>query len=151
MSSWLRVQVVPLEEVPQGIESADACRPIVLVVDDEVLIADTVSLVLRQRGFLAMPAYGARGALEIIESHEPELLLTDFAMPGMNGVELANEVQRRHPACKVLLFSGHVEMHRAHSVRCSGYSLLNKPLHPVDLIQAISTALGYPAGQAAYS
>jgi len=65
-------------------------------------------------------------------------------MPGMNGVDLAIEVTKSKPACKVLLFSGQASTaDLLRSARESGYSfsMLSKPVHPADLLAHISTLM----------
>src|SRR5277367_2277582 len=83
-----------------------APKPVVLVVDDEAVIADTLAVILEQSGFMAMVAYDGRSALEMADLIPPDLLLTDVVMPGMSGVDLAITVRQTLPNCKILLFSG---------------------------------------------
>ncbi len=89
--------MTPVTELP---------RPIVLVVDDETVIADTLGVILGQAGLTVMVAYDGQSALELAKLVPPDLLLTDVVMPGMTGVDLAVAVTRTFPDCKVLLFSG---------------------------------------------
>lgn len=81
-------------------------QPRVLIVDDEKLIADTLSEVLEQDGFQAVAAYDGRTALELATKFRPDSLLTDVLMPAMNGVELAIAITKMLPSVKILLFSG---------------------------------------------
>ena len=78
----------------------------IFVVDDEKCIADTLAVILRKSGYEASAFYNAQSALEQIESCCPDLVITDVVMPGMNGADMAVVIRERHPACKVLLFSG---------------------------------------------
>jgi DNA-binding response OmpR family regulator len=114
----------------------------VLVVDDEKTIADTLAVILRKSGIDADVAYDAKSALLLMETKSPSLLLTDVMMPGMNGIELAIEVRKRNPACKVLLFSGVAQSaHLLEDARKMGYDfeLLAKPIHPADLLARLVT------------
>jgi len=80
----------------------------VLIVDDEYLIASILSLALEDEGFLTVKATSARHALEIIDREQPDLIITDFMMPGMTGLELAQQVRARpfYAATPILLMSG---------------------------------------------
>jgi DNA-binding NtrC family response regulator len=139
----LTLECVPIVEIaspPDG----EKCRPVVLVVDDEIAIADTLAIILSKNGFAAIPAYGGKNALEIARVIPPDLLLSDFAMPGMNGVELAIAISQQFADCRVLLFSGH------HSVvdilsdaRSAGYNFpaLTKPIRPDILLAHITRCL----------
>jgi DNA-binding NtrC family response regulator len=113
----------------------------VFVVDDEKCIADTLVVILRQAGYEAGGFYNAQSALEQLESCCPELIISDVMMPGMNGVDMAVLVKERHPACKVLLFSGNAAMlDMLATARRQGhdFELLTKPIHPKDLLAKIA-------------
>jgi CheY-like chemotaxis protein len=122
--------------------------PRVLVVDDEAIIADTVTKILSLNGYSAMAAYDGDSALEAALLRPPHLLLTDVILPGMNGIELAQTVKRVFPDCRILLFSGqattadllasaHRDGHR--------FTLLNKPMPPDQLLAAVAQHLEIPA------
>jgi DNA-binding NtrC family response regulator len=113
----------------------------VFVVDDEACIADTLAVILRKAGYAAEAFYDAESALSHAESCCPELVISDVAMPGMNGVEMAVLFRERHPACKVLLFSGHAcTADLLEKVRGQGYDfeLLAKPIYPTDLLARLA-------------
>ena len=65
-----------------------------LVADDEPRIADTLATILRNFGYEASVAYDAPSAISQCEPFNPELVITDVVMPGMNGVEMAIQVRR---------------------------------------------------------
>ena len=77
-----------------------------MVVDDEPRIADRLATILRNFGYEASVAYDAPSAISQGEPFNPELVITDVVMPGMNGVEMAIQVRQLYPSCKILLFSG---------------------------------------------
>ena len=104
MSSRRSSPVVPIDQVPP--EDTSAYRPVVLVVDDESAIADTLTEILSRSGYAAMTAYDGNDALETALMTPPEMLITDVILPGMSGVELAITIRRIFPDCKILLFSG---------------------------------------------
>ena len=112
MSPKLKVEVVPVGEVPQEdtVVSLNRSQPLVLVVDDERVIADTLSMILSRSGFSTMTAYDGANALGLARNRRPDLLISDVMMPGMTGIELAITVTETIPGCKVLLFSGQAVM-----------------------------------------
>ena len=123
-------------------------RKRVLVVDDERVIADTLGTILGNSGYETTVAYDAQSALKQCEAVNPELVITDVIMPGMNGVEMAMRVRDRHPACKILLISGQAATtNLLEEARRRGYDfeLLAKPIHPTDLLARLATLEFDPA------
>ncbi len=137
----------PIADVPEsGVSGGDhSYRPVVLVVDDECAIADTLSEILRRNGYSAKTAYDGASALDIALLSPPEVLLTDVVLPGMSGIELAISMRRIFPDCKVLLISGNAATSSmlASATRAGhNFVLLNKPVHPSDLLAHISDCIG---------
>jgi DNA-binding NtrC family response regulator len=111
--------------------------PRVFVVDDEHVIATSLALILRQRGFEAKSFAGPLDALSAARSESPDLLISDVVMPKLSGIDLAVRMQELCPNCKVLLFSGQaatsgmLEIARANG---HNFEFLMKPVHPKDLL-----------------
>ncbi|HEY0307935.1 MAG TPA: response regulator [Acidobacteriaceae bacterium] len=119
-------------------------RPIVLVVDDEELITDTIVRILEQHDIAGMAAYNAEGALATARLVAPDLLLSDVMMPGMSGINLAIAVREFLPDCKVVLFSGQAAtMDLLADARQAGHDFVTlvKPVHPTDLLAQIKESL----------
>lgn len=142
MRRTLHSQVVPLEDVPQdAVQRGEERRIDILVVDDEQIIADTLAMILTKSGYRVMAAYGGDSAMEIARQYRPALLITDVVMPGMTGIELAFALETVVPGCKVLLFSGQAAtVDLLAEARAMGreYTILNKPIHPADMIRRVS-------------
>jgi len=119
---------------------APLVKPKILVVDDERVIADTITEILNESGFDATPAYSGDAAIKVIQENCPDVVLTDVVMPGINGVEVAKFVADTCSNAKVLLFSGQAAISEFLSqVNELGYSFecLAKPLHPDELIEKL--------------
>ena len=82
--------------------------PTILIIDDEYLIADILSFALEDEGFQTVVAGSGRKALEILDRERPDLIITDFMMPGMTGLELAETIKSRdvHRSTPIMLMSG---------------------------------------------
>lgn len=143
MTARTHFPVMPIKDIPESlpVNGSKKHRPVVLVVDDESAIADTLSQILSLKGYAAMPVYDGEEALETALLMPPELLITDVMLPGMSGIELAIQMRRIFPDCRVLLFSGQAATsdllasaaHAGHQ-----FTLLTKPVYPTDLLRRIS-------------
>ncbi len=138
--------IVPVKDIPVSPSSVDkdAFRPVVLVVDDESAIADSLTSILNRSGYAAMAAYDGESALETALLVPPEMLIADVILPGMSGVDLAIAVQRTFPDCRVILFSGQAAtsgLLAAAGRIGHSFQLINKPVHPTDLLARISSTL----------
>jgi len=112
-------------------------KPRVLVADDERVIADTLAMILNQSGFEARAVYSGEGALELAESFQPDMLISDVIMADLNGIDAAIRLRALLPAIKVLLFSGQAATaDLLEKARKDGYEfdILAKPVHPQDLL-----------------
>ncbi len=119
----------------------------VMVVDDESTIADTLVLILDKSGYEATAAYSGEQALELAPSIEPDLLISDVAMKGIDGIETAICFQNLFPTCKIILFSGQANAaDLLANARKKGYSfeVLRKPMDPSVLLSHIRSLLDSP-------
>jgi CheY-like chemotaxis protein len=140
---------------PTGIDGpCGYARPTILVVDDEAVIADTLGMILEGNGFRVAIAYDGKSALKISRTVLPDLLLSDVAMPGMSGIDLAIEIQQSIPNCKVLLFSGQASTSDLlGAARHTGreFTILAKPLHPTELLCRLSDTLASKTSHAEFA
>lgn len=115
-------------------------RTIAFVVDDEEIIASTLELILLSEGFEARSFVDPLDALEAAYSVQPDLLLTDVVMGNMTGIELAIQIKRLHPDCKVLLSSGQIatsELLSTANEQGHRFEILAKPVDPTILLEKI--------------
>ncbi len=144
MTPKIRFDVIPLAEVPKTDVTSLMNRPVILIVDDEKVIADTLSIILSKSGFETRAAYDGPSALALALEIAPQLLISDVVMPGMSGIDLAISLSRTLPQCKVLLFSGQAAtVDLLEEARRSGhdFTTLTKPIHPTDMLKRISECL----------
>ena len=116
----------------------------IFVVDDEMIIAQTLTEILRRSGYAAVPFINPWEALERAKLQSPDLLLTDVWMPDLSGIDLAIKVKTFLPKCKVLLFSGSAttkDLLRSERALKYDFHLLSKPVHPGDLLRELGGIL----------
>ena len=115
-------------------------KPRILVADDERVIADTLAMILNQSGFEARAVYSGEGALELAESFQPDMLISDVIMADLNGIDAAIRIRALLPSIKILLFSGQAATaDLLEKARKDGYEfdILAKPVHPQDLLNRL--------------
>jgi len=115
----------------------------VLVVDDEPQMCEFVSRVLRDAGYHVTSAGDGPGAMAIVaEQGAPDLLLTDFRMPRMNGDELAARLRQSLPDLKVLYLTGYSQaLFDNRALLWEGEAFLEKPCNPAELLEGVSMLL----------
>jgi CheY-like chemotaxis protein len=111
--------------------------PRIFIVDDEHVIASSLAAVLRMHGYSATYFTSPLEALAAARSRAPDLLISDVAMPGISGIDLAIQMRAQYPACKILLFSGQpATFDLLEDARAQGheFDLLLKPVPPTELV-----------------
>ncbi|OOV93403.1 sigma-54-dependent transcriptional regulator [Pseudomonas sp. MF4836] len=114
----------------------------VLVVDDESSIRSAIEQWLSLSGFDVQLFSRADECLAHLPEHLPGVILSDVRMPGMSGLELLAEVQRRDPDLPVILLTGHGDVPMAvEAMRDGAYDFLEKPFSPDALLSSLRRAL----------
>ncbi len=121
----------------------------ILVIDDDRLVADTLSLIYKANGFESEACYSAAEALERARSFDPALMLCDVTMPEEGGLSLAEKVNREMPSCKMLMltaYSSNATQVHLHSIRLKRpIKLLAKPCPPDELLRETRALLAAAA------
>jgi PAS domain S-box-containing protein len=116
----------------------------ILVVDDVDLVRDFARKFLEMSGLTVLAANSGQEALQILENAaEPlDILFTDYNMPGMNGIELIEQVAARWPNVKLILASGHLDENAQTSLAQCKASQISKPYAINDAMKIIMQLLG---------
>lgn len=116
----------------------------IIVVDDEPIIADTLVNILQGEGHTAFAVSNGESAIKLIKlMHpvQPDLLVSDVMMPGMDGVQTAKETLRMVPGCRIILFSGQAastDLLAKAQEEGHFFEILAKPVNPEILLAAIN-------------
>ena len=140
---WLPAAAAPEDVVPTQSPAAPTgaapSRPSlsVLAVDDDGLVLAGTASMLEELGHQVIMASSGQKALEILrDQHAVDLVITDFAMPGMTGLQLAAAIKADRPALPILVATGYSEV----DGDCA-FPRVSKPFLPDDLARAIATCL----------
>jgi PAS domain S-box-containing protein len=109
----------------------------VLAVDDDSLVLINAAFMLEDLGHRALTALSAAEALEVLGRESVDLVVTDYAMPGVNGLQLAATIAEKHPELPVILATGYAELPAG--AACASIRL-SKPYLLSDLAAAIAMA-----------
>ena len=117
----------------------------VLVVDDEVHILHVVSLKLRNAGYAVITAQDGKEALEIAQIELPDLIITDFQMPNLSGLELCQRL-KQHPATKeipaIMLTARGFALEESTIASTGIKCCLHKPFSPRQILYEVEEILG---------
>src|SRR5436853_1579869 len=129
-----------------GSDQANALDTI-LVVDDEAGIRQSVRGILADEGYRVLEAEDGRGALRLIESERPRLVIVDIWMPEMDGIELLRRIRDSDPMTPVIVISGHGNIHTAvTATKLGAFDFIEKPLSLDGLLLTVQRALGEAGG-----
>jgi CheY-like chemotaxis protein len=114
----------------------------VLVVDDEPDMLDGVARILRRGPYTCLTATSGQGALQVFEREQPDVVLTDLRMPGMDGLALLRALRRLSPRTPVILVTAYASDAAAYEAAQAGaVGFLAKPFSGAQLLQTIRDAL----------
>jgi CheY-like chemotaxis protein len=112
----------------------------ILLVDDEPTILTVLELLLNKFGYIVIPKSNAESALFLIrEGVNVDLIITDYRMPGMNGVEFIRVLRRILPSVPVLMLTGDITVEIEPSLRV--FERINKPVLGKELDRIVRAAL----------
>jgi signal transduction histidine kinase len=113
----------------------------ILLVDDDHEVRNTVADMLTGAGLRVRQAHSGDEALRLLEQGDTDLMLLDFAMPGMNGAELAAAASRLYPALKMLFLTGFSDSEAIDRAVDGQVQVLKKPVSAETLTAAIADLL----------
>src|ERR1051325_9878563 len=114
----------------------------ILIVDDELVVRDSLGKWFTSEGYTARPASGAREALEVIQQTEFDIALIDIKMPGMDGMELQARLREADPDLTVIIMTGYAAVDTAvQALKLGAYDYITKPVDPDELSHLVANAL----------
>lgn len=113
----------------------------ILVIDDEKPTLKMFRLFLDVYGFDILTAESGEEGLAVFEREKPDIVLTDIKMPGMDGIEVLQEIKKRSPATEVIVITGHGDMDLAiQALNLDAADFINKPIQRQSLEQGLTRA-----------
>jgi putative two-component system response regulator len=118
--------------------------PQILVVDDDPLILDMVTLMLSASGYASLSCSTPEKALTMLRQEKINVVLTDINMPGMTGLDLLENIHLRNPEIPVILMTCYAELDLViNAIQKGTFDFIMKPFNPVQLIHSVEKAVNY--------
>jgi DNA-binding NtrC family response regulator len=114
----------------------------ILIVDDEPLNLDLLEQELADLGYAVETADGGKAALEKLAAKPADLVLLDYQMPGMNGIETLSHIKRKDPGLPVIMITAYGTIERAvEAIKSGADDFVTKPFDPDHLAVVVNKAL----------
>ncbi len=121
----------------------------ILVVDDELDICLLLERFLSKHGYAVETASDARKGLQMLEKETYDLVISDFRLPDMNGLDFLKESKRINSLCKVIIITGYSDIRMAVEViKFGAVDYITKPLYPEELLSLVKESLSAEPPQA---
>lgn len=110
----------------------------ILIVDDEENVSNLLSKILSREGYAALTADNGINALNIIESHQVDIVITDIKMPGMSGIELLRKIKSLDPLIKVIIITAFATLETAiEALKIGANDYIIKPFDIAEIINSV--------------
>jgi CheY-like chemotaxis protein len=114
----------------------------ILLVEDEIITRKDISQVLRSEGYEVEEASDGIEAVKLLAERHYDLVITDFSMPRLDGIRLAERIHRRMPDTPVIFITGYISMDSARGLLAGIAEVLPKPIEPENLLSTIKRLQG---------
>jgi two-component system, OmpR family, alkaline phosphatase synthesis response regulator PhoP len=116
-------------------------RHTILVVEDEASIQRVVRTYLESAGYRVLSSEDGPGALRLAQTHQPDLVILDLNLPGMDGMEVAARLRERSDVYILMLTARTEEMDRVAGLKIGADDYLTKPFSPRELVARVEAIL----------
>jgi two-component system response regulator PilR (NtrC family) len=114
----------------------------ILIVDDEEVLQDVLTVLIRKEGHNTLSAYSGEEAIEILEREEVDLVLLDLMLPGMHGMQVLHEIRRRQPDQVVVVITAFSSIESAiEAMREGAFHYIPKPFKNEEVLLTLRKGL----------
>ncbi len=118
------------------------CMIRILIVDDDRVLGNTISKILKAEGFIVKIVYDGESALIKLKNEEFDIMIIDFRLNAKNGLQVLEESNQINPALITILITAYASKRiRASAKELGAYSVLDKPFDITKLLNIINKAL----------
>lgn len=120
---------------------ATMAAPRILVVDDDEAIADLIEIHLLSEGYQVSKASSGPEALRLVEEEQPDLVILDIMMPGMDGLEVCRAIRRERNVPILMLSAKSEDVDKILGLKIGADDYLTKPFNPLELVARVRAQL----------
>jgi DNA-binding NtrC family response regulator len=115
---------------------------IILIIDDDSMILMILKQTLTKAGYRVITAGTGEEGIALLATSQADLVLTDYMMPGMSGIEVLNIIKQNQPLLPVIMLTGHGDVALTiKAIQLGAVDFIEKPIHSKELIDVIKHAL----------
>lgn len=120
----------------------------ILVVDDDVVLRDTIVFDFKRKGFKVFAAENGTNAFDIVKSQNIDLVLSDIRMPNGDGIELLEKTRVRDPKIPIIiLITGFSDANESELIQKGALQVIHKPFDRKKLMDSVILALGISSNE----
>ncbi|MRT92449.1 sigma-54 dependent transcriptional regulator [Ancylomarina sp. 16SWW S1-10-2] len=114
----------------------------ILIIDDDPTICIMLQGLLNKKGFESDIAFSANEGLKKFKSFKPNLVISDFRLPDINGLDLLKQIKSLNPHTPVIIMTSYAEIRTAvNAIKLGAYEYITKPLNPEEILILIKSAI----------
>jgi DNA-binding NtrC family response regulator len=116
--------------------------PLILIVEDEVLLADSIAIYLERHAYATEVAYTGEEGLRLATENNPDVAVVDLRLPGLDGLRVLRHLREVSPSTEVVMMTAYASITTAvDAMKCGAFDSLSKPLDLVELCAVVAKAL----------
>lgn len=114
----------------------------ILLIDDDPVVRSLVSGILRKNGYNVFVAKDGREGIDLAREKQPDLVVTDYQMPGISGMEVLNSIKQMNPSLPIIMLTAHGDASLTiKSIQEGAFDFIEKPINSKELLATIKNGL----------
>ena len=119
-------------------------KPLILLIDDEQSLIETLTVLLKGEGFEVVSELTGPGGVKAFKEHNPDLVLSDVRMPKMSGIDVLQEIRKTNPNTPVVLMTAQASLQSAiQAVNLGATHYVQKPFENDELLAVLGRSLDW--------
>ncbi|HSX79581.1 MAG TPA: response regulator, partial [Candidatus Saccharimonadia bacterium] len=116
--------------------------PLILIVEDEKILADSMALYLERHAYATAVVYTGEDSLPLAEENSPDVMVVDIRLPGIDGLEVLRRIREASPSTEVVMITAYASIATAvEAMKRGAFDYLSKPLDLDELCVVVDKAL----------